>query len=114
MGVICDAVDAAIATGLVELGVEARFGEQVLNEGLEFFRGELQKIGPLVDVGEDVDRVNDARIGHAVRHDRLDGDEFVWVRGDVGEEVLADAFDRVEPGLVEDQRREPPPGLHAG
>jgi hypothetical protein len=35
MRLVGDAVDATVAAGLVELGVEAHFGELDLDEGLE-------------------------------------------------------------------------------
>jgi hypothetical protein len=68
--------------------------------------GELEEIGAPVDIGDDIDRVDDPRVGHAEGHDGFDWDQFVWVRGDVGEEVPAHALDRVELGFVEDQCRE--------
>jgi hypothetical protein len=100
VGIISDAVDTAVAAGLIQLGIKAHLGEQVLDEGLELLRGEFQEIGTLVDVGDDIDRIDDPRVGHAERHDWFDGDQFIGVRGDVGEEVPADALDRGELRLV--------------
>src|SRR6266498_1890953 len=57
-----------------------------------------------------IDPVDVAWVGHAVRHDRLDGDQLLRMRRDVGEEVPADAVDWLELGLIQDQRRELLPG----
>lgn len=59
-------------------------------------------------------RVDNPRVGHAERHDGLDGDQFIRVRGDVGEKIPADALHRVELRLVEDQRGELLPGRPQG
>jgi hypothetical protein len=77
VGIVCDAVDAAVAARLVELGVEAHLGEQILNEGFELLGGELKQVGPLVDIRNDIDRIDGARVGHAVGHHWLDGDQLV-------------------------------------
>jgi hypothetical protein len=110
MRVVGDAVDATVTTGPVKLGIEAHLGEQVLDEGLEFLGAELKQVGSFVNVGDNVDRIDDARVGHAVRHDRLDGDQLVWMRRNIGEEVLAHAFDWIELRLSQNQGRELLPG----
>ena len=104
--VVGDAVDASVTGCLVELGVIAHGGEQVLDELLELLGAEFEEVGPPVEVGDDIDRVDDARVRHAVGHDGLDGYQLVWVLRDVGEEVPAYALHGFELRLVQDERAE--------
>ena len=46
---------------------------------LELLGAEFEQVGPLIDVGDDIDRVDDAWVGHAVGHDRFDGNQLVGV-----------------------------------
>ncbi len=70
---------------------------------LKLLGAEFEQVGPFVQVGDDVDWVDDARVGHAVGHDRLDRNQFVWVRRDVREEVPAYALDRLQLWLIQDK-----------
>lgn len=111
--IVGNAVHSPIAAGLIELGVEAHLGEQVLDEGFELLGVKVEQVGAFVDVGDDVHGIDNAGVGHAERHDRLDGDQFVRMGGNVGVEVTANAFDGLELRFVEHQRGELFPGSPA-
>jgi len=62
---------------------------------------EVEEVGALVEAGDHVDGLDGPRVRLAERHHRLDGRQFLGMRGDRREKVPLDGRDGIEARLAE-------------